>query len=169
MKRVPATYFIKNIGTFLRGAGEAPVTVTTHGRDNAVLLSAADYRRLQAAASPPATARAPMARAADPLATTLSILSTSVRKPVGEKALMAAFAGKPGAGKAGARLLDAFFADIDERLMSALVVRGCLSWAQIAAALRGRKGVDDEKASFIREMAGYALDDAAVLRASPAR
>ena len=165
MKRVPATYFIKNIGTFLRGAAQEPVTVTTHGRDNAVLLSAAEYRRLQAAAAGPAPAAPAMTRAADPMATTLSILSTSVRKPVGEKALLSAFAGKPDK----ARILDVFFADIDERLMSALVVRGYLAWAQIAAALRGRKGVDDEKASFVREMADYALDDAAIVRAPPAR
>lgn len=161
MKRVPATYFIKNIGTFLRGTAEAPVTVTAHGRDTAVLLSAAEYRRLQAASAPPATAPSAMTRAADPMATALSILSTSVRKPVGEKALRAALDGNP----KKKRVADLFFADVDERLMSALVVRGYLSWAQIAAAMRGRKGIDDEKASFVREMASYALDDAAVVRA----
>jgi prevent-host-death family protein len=165
MRRVPATYFIKNIGVFLRGAAEAAVVVTSHGRDNAVLLSAAEYRRLQAAASPPAMAPATMTRASDPLATTLSILSTSVRKPIAEDELIAAFKAK----SKKKHIVDIFFSDIDDRLMSALVARGYLSWAQIAAAMKDRKGIDDEKASFVREMAGYAMDDSAVLRTPPSR
>jgi prevent-host-death family protein len=48
MKRIAATDLIRNIGTFLRHAAEGPVTVTSHGRDNSVLISAAAYRALVA-------------------------------------------------------------------------------------------------------------------------
>jgi prevent-host-death family protein len=48
MKRIAATDLIRNIGTFLRHAAEGPVTVTSHGRDNSVLISAAAYRQLVA-------------------------------------------------------------------------------------------------------------------------
>jgi prevent-host-death family protein len=46
MKRIAATDLIRNIGTFLRHAAEGPVTVTSHGRDNSVLISATAYRQL---------------------------------------------------------------------------------------------------------------------------
>ena len=58
MKRIAATDLIRNIGTFLRHAAEGPVTVTSHGRDNSVLISAAAYRQLvsrQVPATPPPT------------------------------------------------------------------------------------------------------------------
>ena len=48
MKRIAATDLIRNIGTFLRHAAEGPVTVTSHGRDNSVLISAVAYRALVA-------------------------------------------------------------------------------------------------------------------------
>ncbi len=48
MKRIAATDLIRNIGTFLRHAAEGPVTVTSHGRDNSVLISATAYRALVA-------------------------------------------------------------------------------------------------------------------------
>ena len=52
MKRIAATDLLRNIGTFLRHAAEGPVTVTAHGRENAVLLSAAAYRELVANQAP---------------------------------------------------------------------------------------------------------------------
>jgi prevent-host-death family protein len=48
MKRIAATDLIRNVGTFLRHAAEGPVTVTSHGRDNSVLISATAYRALVA-------------------------------------------------------------------------------------------------------------------------
>ncbi len=48
MKRIAATDLIRNIGTFLRHTAEGPVTVTSHGRDNSVLISATAYRALVA-------------------------------------------------------------------------------------------------------------------------
>ncbi len=55
MKRIAATDLIRNIGTFLRHAAEGPVTVTSHGRDNSVLISATAYRQLVARLVPAAT------------------------------------------------------------------------------------------------------------------
>jgi prevent-host-death family protein len=55
MKRIAATDLIRNIGTFLRHAAEGPVTVTSHGRDNSVLISATAYRQLVARQVPATT------------------------------------------------------------------------------------------------------------------
>jgi len=55
MKRIAATDLIRNIGTFLRHAAEGPVTVTSHGRDNSVLISATAYRQLVARQAPATT------------------------------------------------------------------------------------------------------------------
>jgi prevent-host-death family protein len=64
MKRIAATDLIRNIGTFLRHAAEGPVTVTSHGRDNSVLISATAYRQL-VARQLPATAAPTVGVSAD--------------------------------------------------------------------------------------------------------
>jgi prevent-host-death family protein len=66
MKRIAATDLIRNIGTFLRHAAEGPVTVTSHGRDNSVLISATAYRQL-VARQVPATAAPAGGSSADPV------------------------------------------------------------------------------------------------------
>lgn len=158
MKRVPSTHFIKNIGKYLRG-GET-VVVTAHGADSAVLLPPAEYRRLIAAAAPPETPRPPP-KESDPLAAALSIVSTSVPRPVSKGDLSRALKGDP-KKRAVATI---FFADVDARLLAGLVNAKHFTWRELDTAAARAGGIDDEKASFIRKMAGIELARAAGGRA----
>jgi prevent-host-death family protein len=47
MTRVTAAQFQKQFGTYADEAQRTPVTITKHGRDNLVVLSAAAYERLK--------------------------------------------------------------------------------------------------------------------------
>lgn len=169
MRRIPTTYFIKNIGTFLRGDPDEAVVVTSHGRDSAVLLSAREYQRLLAAAkaaSPKDDAQKPPPRRDnDPLTTALSVVSTSVRTPVTKDALLRALKGR----SRRKAVSEIFFADVGAQTMAALVNRGYVTWRELEAAMAGLKGVDREKASYVREMVGFELADAPGIGTAPAR
>jgi hypothetical protein len=172
MKKVPATLFIRNIGLYLHDAADAPIAITTHGRERAVLLSAQAYRAL--ASSPPpaehqavpaaAPARPLPRRDNDPMTTALSVVSTSIRPAADKKRLLRALA-----GDAKERpLLRIFFADVSANTIAALVNTGQTSWRKLRRALATIKGIDDEKASYIRDMAELELATPARRRASPA-
>ncbi len=47
MSRVSASEFLKNYGLFREKAQREPVTITNHGRDSLVLVSADEYQRLK--------------------------------------------------------------------------------------------------------------------------
>jgi prevent-host-death family protein len=47
MVRVSAAELQKQFGTYSEKAQREPVTITKHGRDSLVLISAADYERLK--------------------------------------------------------------------------------------------------------------------------
>jgi|GEM_PF-5427886 len=101
----------------------------------------------------------------DPMTTALSVVSTSIRKPVADTDLIRALQGADG----GKSIVEIFFADVGERTIAAMVDRGYFKWSELEAAMKGRRGIGDEKASFIREMAVYELASAAGDRAAPAR
>lgn len=48
MKSVTSAEFQKNFGTYKDAAMRAPVTITNHGRESLVMLSAEEYKRLKA-------------------------------------------------------------------------------------------------------------------------
>ncbi len=169
MKRVPATQFIKNIGRYLRHAGEGPYVITSHGIDNAVLVSARDFHDLRARAGyaeiPETTPRPLPVRENDPMRRALSIVGTSIRNPPKERDLIEALKGRAGRSN----LVTIFFSDVDDMTIAGLVNRGYLTWAELDAALKRAKGVDDEKASFIRGMAEFELDPTARSGTRPSR
>lgn len=167
MKRVPATHFIKNIGTFLRGHGGETVVVTAHGTDGAVLLSQAAYRRLlaQADAAHAKPARPHPGKDPDPLTTALSIVSTSIPFEVSKTDLIGAIKGR----KDRRHIADIFFADVGPGTMAGLVNEGYFGWRDLQAAAGRSKRIDDEKASFIRGMVEFELAAAARPRARAAR
>lgn len=47
MKSVTTTEFYRNFGTYSDAAMREPVSITNHGRDSLVVLSADEYRRLK--------------------------------------------------------------------------------------------------------------------------
>ncbi len=47
-QKVTASEFIKKIGTLSEQAQREPVTITNHGRDSLVLMSATEFKRLKA-------------------------------------------------------------------------------------------------------------------------
>jgi hypothetical protein len=168
MKKVPATLFIRNIGLYLHDAADAPIAITTHGRERAVLLSAQAYRALASPpqpAGPPATPARPLPRRDnDPMTTALSVVSTSIRPAADKKRLLRALA-----GDAKERpLLRIFFAEVSASTIAALVNTGQTSWRKLYRALATIKGIDDEKASYIRDMAKLELAAPPRRRASPA-
>ena len=161
MKRVHTTQFIKNIGRYLRHAGEGPYTITSHGIDNAVLVSARDFHDLRARAGyaemPETTPRPLPVRENDPMRRALSIVGTSIPMRITEDDLLEALKGK----SQRKNLVEIFFSDVDKMTIAGLVIRGYFTWAELEAALNRTKGVDDEKASYIRGMAEFALDETA--------
>lgn len=48
MQRVSSSEFLKEYGALSRQAQREPVTITNHGRDSLVLISAEEFNRLQA-------------------------------------------------------------------------------------------------------------------------
>jgi prevent-host-death family protein len=167
MKRVPATHFIKNIGTYLRGHDDT-VIVTSHGADNAVLLSMREFRRLAAAGrtdpAPEGRGR-PAVKRADPMTTALSVVSTSIADVVSKADLIGAIKGDP----RRKNLAEIFYADSDPRLLASLVNHGHFTWRELTTAAQKVKGIDGEKTSFIREMAEFELDRPAERGAPSAR
>ena len=47
MKSVTTTEFYRNFGTYSDAAMHEPVSITNHGRDSLVVLSADEYKRLK--------------------------------------------------------------------------------------------------------------------------
>ena len=47
MKSVTTTEFYRNFGTYSDAAMREPVSITNHGRDSLVVLSADEYKRLK--------------------------------------------------------------------------------------------------------------------------
>lgn len=161
MKRVPATQFIKNIGRYLRHTGDGPYVITSHGIDNAVLVSARDFQDLRARAGyaeMPRTIPRPLPkREDDPMRRALSIVGTSIPMRITESDLLEALKGK----SRRKNLVEIFLSDVDKMTIAGLVIRGYITWAELEAAVNRTKGVDDEKASYIRGMAEFALDETA--------
>ncbi len=160
MKRLPATHFIRNIGRILREAAAEPVTVTVHGQDSVVVLSASEYRNLVAHRDPPPVRPAP-GRIADPWRTALSILNTSRAARTDREALVRALRNPEKANKATLRI---FFSDVDEKTMAAVVRAGPVGWSALQRASEFVGDVDREKTSFIRDMAALAVETPAADR-----
>lgn len=168
MKRIPATLFIKKIGGFLRRAAEGPIVITSHGEDNAVLMSARDHRALlarTAGGSPVARIDRPRRRKEDALKTAVSVVRTSIGRPVDGALLLKALAGAP----KETALRRIFFADVSAQTTAGLVNAGHTTWSTLLRALETLDGVDDEKASYIRDMATLELAGAARPSTPPSR
>jgi prevent-host-death family protein len=164
MTKVSATEFQNQVGRYIDAAQREPVTVTSHGRDRVVLLSPELYRRLQAGvASPPAAYRlrdAPTTngrpeRLKDPVAIALSVVNTSTPHAVNRRELRDAIRNPRTRHRAHARLL---LDEVNENVLAGMVARKFMTWADLAG-LAQRVGIGNrEKATLIRQMAGFTLE-----------
>ncbi len=158
-RKVPATRFQKETGRYLDLAQREPVTVTSHGRDKVVLLSVPEYERLLASAAQgdaharhaPETSGTGRGKVNDPLTTALSVINTATPVAINKQQLLDAIHNPRTKFRAQARLL---VNDVSANILAGLVTRKVATWQQLAD-LANRVGVDsDEKATFLRDMAG---------------
>ncbi len=157
IKRLPATYAVRNFGTVLRDALTDPVFVTTHGRDAVVILAADTYKALVAQSGPKPPQREP-GRISDPWRVALSVVNTSRPTKADRESLIRALRNPDKANKA---LLRIFFSDLDQKTLAAVARAGPVGWATLARACDFVGDVDHEKTTFIRDMALLAVGPAA--------
>ncbi|HEX9465479.1 MAG TPA: type II toxin-antitoxin system Phd/YefM family antitoxin [Alphaproteobacteria bacterium] len=159
MIKVSSTEFQNEVGRYIDAAQAEPVVVTSHGREKAVVISPAEYRRLTSPAPgrPPAArlpAPASPGRPRNPVMTALSVVNTSTPIIVNRRELRDAITNPKTKYRAQARLL---LNELSESTLAGLVARKFVSWKELHK-LAERVGCDsDEKAAFIRRMAGISL------------
>ena len=157
IKRLPATYAVRNFGTVLRDALADPVFVTSHGRDAVVILAADTYKELVALKETKPLRQAPV-RLSDPWRVALSVVNTSRPTKADRESLIRALRNPDKVNRA---LLRVFFSDLDEKTLAAVARAGPVGWATLARACDFVGDVENEKATFIRDMALLAVGPAA--------
>ena len=157
MVKVSSTDFQNEVGRYIDTAQTEPVIVTTHGREKAVVISPTEYHRLvgrsgSAAVRPPeAPSRGP---SKDPVVTALSVVNTSTPIRINRRDLRDAISNPKTKYRAQGRLL---LNELNESTLAGLVASKFTTWKRLHK-LAERVGCDsDEKAAFIRRMAGIPL------------
>lgn len=153
MKRISATEFITKIGAYMDMAQREPLTVVSHGRDKVIVLSPAEYRRISNPI-PPQTGRTVDQKKGNALVMVLSIVNTSTPKKIDAKTLKRILKKPSLQMKPPARLL---IEEVPNRVLAGLVNEGVATWSDLYRLAQWAGIKDDEKTTFLRDMAGNSV------------